>query len=239
LESACRVGNARGEAALLCSLGSLALIERPEDAPQYLEPALRIFEKLGDVHGRALALSGLAFYDRMKGRGEQAFMRYSQALADCRAVGAHIAAVDALGNMAQIQMDQENYREARQLLDEAFAQAGALKSGRIVAQLQHRVGELDIRTGDIFHAEQAFSSVLEIVKAEGDLLGEAYALAGLGGLRIRQGRYDLAEADLSAALEVSRHMDSNLIYGRVLPPMLPVERHLNSRATPTHPFRGP
>jgi DNA-binding SARP family transcriptional activator len=216
LESTCRVGNARGEAALLCSLGSLALIERPEDAPQYLEPALRIFEKLGDVHGRALALSGLAFYDRMTGSGEQAFMRYSQALADYRAIGAGIAAVDALGNMAQIQMDRENYGEARQLLDEAFAQAGTLNAGRIVAQLQHRAGELGIRTGDFFHAEQAFSSVLEIVKAEGDLLGEAYALAGLGALRIRQGRYDLAEANLSSALDVSRHMDSNLVYGRVL-----------------------
>jgi DNA-binding SARP family transcriptional activator len=216
LESTCRVGNARGEAALLYSLGSLALIERPEEAPQYLEPALRTFEKLGDVHGRALALSGLAFYDRVRGRGEQAFRRYGQALADCRAVGAGIAAVDALGNMAQIQMDQENYGAARQLLDEAFAQAGTLKAGRIMAQLQHRVGELGIRTGDFFQAEQAFNSVLEIVKAEGDLLGEAYALAGLGALRIRQGRYDLAEADLSSALDVSRHMDSNLVYGRVL-----------------------
>jgi len=216
LESACRAGNARGEAALLCSLGGLALIERPDDAPRYLEPALRTFEKLGDVHGRALALSGLAFYDRMRGCGEQAFVRYSQALADCRAVGAGIAAVDALANMAQIQMDREDYEAAGALLDEAFAQAGTLKAGRIVAQLQHRVGELGIRTGDFFRAEQAFSSALDIVKAEGDLLGEAYALAGLGALRIRQGRYDLAEANLSSALDVSRHMDSNQVYGRVL-----------------------
>lgn len=216
LEITHRMGNARGEAALLCSLGSLALIERPRDAPQYLEPALRTFEKLGDVHGRALALSGLAFYDRMGGQRDQALTRYSQALADCRAVGEDIGAVDALSNMAQIQMDRENYGEAMRLLEEAFAENGALRARRIVAQLQHRIAELRIRTGDFVDAEHALNSALDIVRTEGDLLGEAYALASLGVVRTRQGRYDTAEDNLSAALDIARHMDSNLIRGRVL-----------------------
>jgi tetratricopeptide (TPR) repeat protein len=73
-----------------------------------------------------------------------------------------------------------------------------------------------MRTDDFFGAEQALGSVLEIVKAEGDLLGEAQALAGLGVVRIRQRRYDLAEDNLSSALELSRHMDCNLVRGRVL-----------------------
>jgi DNA-binding SARP family transcriptional activator/tetratricopeptide (TPR) repeat protein len=216
LEVTHRAGNARGEAALLCSLGSLALIERPRDAAQYLEPALRTFEKLGDVHGRALALSGLAFCDRMSGHRAHALIRYSAALADCRAVGEDIGAVDALGNMAQIQMDGENYEEAERLLDEAFAQAEPLKARRIEAQLQYRVAELHRRTGDLVRAEQALGLVLDVVKAEGDLLGEAYALAGLGEVRIRQGCYDTAEANLVSALDISRHMDSNLVRGRVL-----------------------
>ncbi|HXL93333.1 MAG TPA: BTAD domain-containing putative transcriptional regulator [Streptosporangiaceae bacterium] len=219
LEITRRVGNARGEAALLCSLGCLALIERPRDAPQYLELALRIFEKLGDVHGRARALSGLAYCDRMSGHSEQALIRYSQSLADCRAVGEDIGVVEVLGNMAQIQMDRENYGDAAQLLDLAFAQDGALKARRTVAQLQYRIAELRMRTDDFFGAEQALGSVLEIVKAEGDLLGEAHALAGLGAVRIRQRRYDLAEANLSSALELSRHMDCNLVRGRVLLPL--------------------
>jgi DNA-binding SARP family transcriptional activator len=216
LEITRRVGNARGEAALLCSLGNLALIECPMDAPRYLEPALRIFEKLGDVHGRALALRGLAFHDWMSGRSEQAFIRYTQSLADCRAVGEDIGVIDALGNMAQIQMDRENYEDAAQLLDLAFAQDGAQNARRAMAQLQHRVAELRVRTGDFYGAEQALGLVLGVVEAEGDLLGKAYALAGLGAVRIRQRRYDVAEANLSSALEISRHVSCTLVRGRVL-----------------------
>jgi ATP/maltotriose-dependent transcriptional regulator MalT len=85
-----------------------------------------------------------------------------------------------------------------------------------MAQLQHRIAELCLRTGDVSGAEQALSAVLEVVAAEGDLLGEAYALAGLGAVRIRQRRFDVAEATLSSALEISRHMGCNLVRGRVL-----------------------
>jgi tetratricopeptide (TPR) repeat protein len=216
LEITRRMGNARGEAALLCSLGSLALIERPRDARHYLEPALRIFQQLRDVHGRALALNGLACCDRMSGDSERALIRYSQSLADCRAVGEDIGVVDALGNMALVQMRRENYGDAAQLLDEAFAQDGALEARRTVARLQGWVAELHMRTGDFFSAEQALTSVLENVTVGGDRLGEAYALAGLGAVRIRQRRYDIAEANLSSAVEISRQLDCNLVLGPVL-----------------------
>jgi DNA-binding SARP family transcriptional activator len=211
-----KMGNAHGEAALLCSLGILALTERPADASRYLEPALAIFERLGDPHGRGLALSGLAFWDRISGRCEEALSRYRRALADFHAADERIGEADALGNIAQIEMDRENYQAAGEVLEEALTRCRTLKAPRIVAQLQHRVADLHLRTGDFARAEQTFSSVLAIVRAEGDLLGEAYARLGLGTVRLRQGQYDLAEAELAVALDISRHMDSNLVRGRVL-----------------------
>jgi tetratricopeptide (TPR) repeat protein len=48
------------------------------------------------------------------------------------------------------------------------------------------------------------------------MVGEAYALAGLGAVRTRQGQFEFARADLSAALTLSRQMGSNLAHGRVL-----------------------
>jgi DNA-binding SARP family transcriptional activator/tetratricopeptide (TPR) repeat protein len=216
LEAVRKAGNLRGEAVLLWSLGNLALTCHPSKASRYLESALHIFERLSDIHGRALALAALAFGDRLTGRYDQGLNRYRQVLADCRTVGEKVGEVDALGNLAQIALDRENYDAARQLLDEARASCRELQAPRVVAQTEHRIAELYLRTGEWSRAEESFSATLESVSERGDLVGKAYALAGLGAVRARQGRYRLAEADLSAALDLSRNMPSNLVHGKVL-----------------------
>jgi DNA-binding SARP family transcriptional activator len=211
-----RAGNARGEAALLCSLGTMALSSsRLDEALAYLEPALRTFEELGDVPGRAQALGALAFADRLSGRFDRALSRYEQALAGCRAAGDRVGEVDALANMAQIHLDRECYDDAKLLLDQAVARSGT-QALRIAAQIEHRLGDFYLRTGDWGRAEQSFMKVLGWVREFGDLVGEAYALAALGSVRTRQRQYESARADLSAALKLSRHMVSNLVHGRVL-----------------------
>jgi DNA-binding SARP family transcriptional activator len=216
LETTRRAGNARGEAAVLCSLGNLALNGRLGEAPTYLTAALRAFQQLGDTHGRTLALAGLAFADRLGGRCEQALARYREALTGYHEVGDLVGEVDALTNMAQIQIDRDQYDDAWQLLDQAVARGRLLNAARITAQTEHRLGEFYRRTGDLWRAERSFRSVLEIVRNQGDVVGEGYALADLGRLRTLKGQYELAEADLTAALAMSRRMTSNLVHGRVL-----------------------
>ncbi|MFC0541585.1 AfsR/SARP family transcriptional regulator [Kutzneria chonburiensis] len=211
-----QAGNARGEAAVLCSLGNLALVERHQDAPQHFEPARDAFAALGDTHGHALALSGLAFCDLVEGRYEQSLRRFDEALAGFRAVGAEIGAIDALCNMAQIKMDWEDYAHAGRLLDDALSRCGQLRSTRIYAQLQYRVADLRLRTGDLAGAEQTLGAVLDVVMDTGDLLGQASTLAGLGAVKVRQGRYGSAEQDLATSLAISRRMESNPIRGRAL-----------------------
>jgi DNA-binding SARP family transcriptional activator len=216
LEAVRRAGNLRGEAALLCSLGNLALNGRLAQAPSYLEPALRAFEQLGDLGGQAMALGALGFSDRLSGNYESALARYRQSLAACQATDDLVGEVDALANLGQIHMDRENYGEARRLLDQALVRCRHIKARRISAQTEFRLGELYLGTGDWWRAEQSFRSVLQIVRAEGDLVGEAYALAALGKVRTHQGQHELASADLTAALNLSRHMIGNLVHGRVL-----------------------
>jgi DNA-binding SARP family transcriptional activator/tetratricopeptide (TPR) repeat protein len=216
LEATRRAGNTRGEAAVLCSLGNLALNGRIGEATSHFTLALGGFEQLNDTHGRTLALAGLAFADRLGGRCEQALARYREILAGYRAVGDLVGEVDALSNMAQIQIDRDQYDDAWQLLDQALSRCRLLNAPRIAAQTEHRVGEFYLRTGDLWRAEQSFRSVLEVVRSDGDLVGEGYVLADLGIIRIRRGQHELAEADLSAALAMSRRMTSNLVHGRVL-----------------------
>lgn len=216
LETTRRAGNARGEAAVLWSLGNLALNGRIGEAPSHLTAALRAFQQLGDAHGRTLALAGLAFADRLGGRCEQALAQYGEALVSYQQVGDLVGEVDALTNMAQIQMDRDQYDDAWRLLDQALSRCGQLNAPRITAQTEHRLGEFYLRTGDLWRAEQSLRSVLDIVRNEGDLVGEGYVLADLGVIWTRRGQYELAEANLSAALAMSRRMTSNLVLGRVL-----------------------
>jgi DNA-binding SARP family transcriptional activator len=216
LEVTRRSGNIRGEAALLLSLGNLAMTDQLSEAPHYLQSALQIFTRLGDLHGCALALSALAFLDRIRGNCREAFARYKQALEDCRRCGERIGEIDVLGSLAQIEMDWAHFDEARRLLDEASVLCGTLKAARAIAQTEHRRAELYLRMGAYTFAEQSFRSALAMVRDEGDLVGEAYALTGLGVIRTLRGKYSLAEPDLSAAFGITRYMPRNLVHGRVL-----------------------
>ena len=211
-----RMGNLRGHAAVLWSLGNLALRERLSDAARYLERALGIFEEIGDAHGRALAVATLGFVDRVKGRHDQALDRFEQSLAVFREVGDRVSEVDALTNIARIRQEEGKFEQAAELLDQALAICRSLRAPRLVAQTEHRLGEFFLRQGDLDRAERTFRFVLQLVRDERDLVGEAYALHSLGVVHTRQEQYALAETRLSAALSLSRRLGDNLVLGRVL-----------------------
>jgi DNA-binding SARP family transcriptional activator/predicted negative regulator of RcsB-dependent stress response len=217
LEVVRRKGNKRGEAALLCSLSGLALAEHNlDDAVRCLEPALDLFGLLRDTHGWALATRNLAYVDRQRGRYDQALSRYEEAVRRLRAVGDRIAEAHVLNNMAQIYLDKQQSEPAEDLLNEALDICRSLSARRVAAQVEHRLGELLLSKGDLTGAEAAFGSVMRAVLAGSDLVGQSYALYGLGTVRMMRGLYPRAEADLRAALEVSAQCGDRLIHGRVL-----------------------
>ncbi len=211
-----RKGNQRGEAALLCSLGGLALAgHNLDDAVHCLKPALDLFESLQDIHGWALAARNLAYVDRQHGRYDQALSRYEEAVLQLRAVGDRIAEAHVLNNMAQIYLDKRQYDHAEDLLNQALDICKSLKARRVAAQVEHRLGELRLSKGDYTGAEAAFASVMRAALAGSDLVGQAYALYGLGTVKMTRELYPRAEADLRAAIEVSAQCGDRLIQGRV------------------------
>lgn len=216
LEVVQRVGNRRGEAAVLWSLGSLALRERLSDAAQYLERALVIFGQIEDEHGRALALATLGFVHRLRGHYDEATAHFEEALVTFRAMGDRVSEVDALTNIAQIRQDEGRFSQVSDLLDGALAISRSLRAPRLMAQTEYRLGEFLLRQGELDQAERTFRGVLELVQDEHDLLGESYALQSLGAVHIQQGQYALAETRLSAALGLAQQLGDNLALGRVL-----------------------
>lgn len=210
-------GNRRGEAAVLYSLGTLAMLSRPDRAARDFTVPLGMFEDLGDVQGRALTLGGLAFAEHLSGHHDTALQQYQNALEDFRQIGDPIGEADMLTAIAQIHMDREQHDVAAELLNGALAIGQEQAARRVVAQAEYAIGQLYLRRGRLQQAEDTFSSALLTMRgASNDPVIQAYALAGLGITRCRQGRFAVAEADLSAALETARGSGDLLVRGQVL-----------------------
>ena len=216
LDTARRAGNRLGEAAMLYSLGHLEMAERPTSAVRLFQLALTAFERIGHGHGQALALTGLAFIDRLNGDHEQAEARYSAALGIFRQAPDQVGVVDCLTSMAQIRADREEFEAARALLDEALTACETLAAPRTVAQTDYRMGSFLLRTGDLPRAERHLRLSLQVVRDEGDAVGEVYALHALATAHTRQGRHAIADAEFCAALDLSRQVGEKLVHGRVL-----------------------
>jgi DNA-binding SARP family transcriptional activator/tetratricopeptide (TPR) repeat protein len=209
-------GNRRGEAALLYSLGSLETAVNLTAAGGYFEQALSTFEEISDDQGQALALVGLAFIERHRGRYELALPRYQSAVEWFRAAEDRAGEAYTLKTMAQIHADWRDFDTSQRLLDRARSICAELGSIRLAAQVEYEVGELELRRGDLHAAARAFVTVLQQTLHNGDVIGQAYALAGLGNARRLIGDLAAAQSALDEAHELTRGLDDRLIHGRVL-----------------------
>jgi len=214
LDAVRRAGNRHGEASLLYSLALLALGERPSDASWMLGRAQALFDELGDVHGLALTCSGLAVVDRLSGRYAEALVRYRAALGGFERVGDLVGKSHVRRDMVQIHMDQQRYDVAEQLLHEALAVCRKLGAHRVTAQTEYQQAELHLRTGRLDEAERSFEAARQAAGEVRDIVGQAYAMLGLGITRSARGEPDRAERDLRAALDLADQTDNLLIRGR-------------------------
>ncbi|HEY1623408.1 MAG TPA: BTAD domain-containing putative transcriptional regulator [Streptosporangiaceae bacterium] len=210
------VGNKRGEAALLYSLGTLEASVRITTASSYFEQSLKIFDEIGDNQGRALALSGLALVDCLNGDYDEALARYRLAIAGFREIEDRASEAYALKSMAQISADRLDCAAAERMLDDALSMARKLGAPRLTAQIEHALAELQLRRGRAEPAADGLSTVLRLAREAGDIVGEAFALASLGNARRMLGDFAAAESALTASLDLAGRADNRLIRGRSL-----------------------
>ncbi|GAA0381512.1 BTAD domain-containing putative transcriptional regulator [Microbispora corallina] len=217
LEATRQSGNARGQAALLYSLGSLCISEqRFVDAQRSFEASVELFRQVGEDQGVALAVRNLGFLDRMNGRFDAAMKRYQQALEIFRTTGDQVAAAYALQNLARLKLECDDLDGVMPLLSEALTLSKAGGSRRVCAQVLHRMGHLHLQSDDLTQAEEAFREALAVVRDIGDPTGEAYALHGLGMARMRRGNFAEAESALRQAQTLAGTSHHQLAEARVL-----------------------
>ncbi|WP_370964010.1 BTAD domain-containing putative transcriptional regulator [Amycolatopsis sp. cg9] len=195
--------NRRGEAALLCSLGSLHLSRaRPDAAAEPLARALATFEELGDAHGKAMAHRNLALLDEARGAEAQAQARFECALIEFRLAGDPVGEAYVLGRLAQTELDAGREERAGAYLAEALRICDRTATPRVEVQLRYRLGGLLMRQGRHEEAAELLAGLLTRARAARDLAGEARILHRLGLAHAGLGRRDSAERLLREALEL-------------------------------------
>jgi DNA-binding SARP family transcriptional activator/Tfp pilus assembly protein PilF len=216
LHAVLQAGNKRGEAAMLCSLGSLHQTTADHLCTNELDKALELFEDLQDLHGQALTLRNLAFIDRTAGRLERALDRYERAITSFQEVNDTVAQAHGLVGLAQVHLDLRRFPEAERALDDSLGLCVRTGNKRVEAQVWQRLGDLYLSQDQLENAKNAFESALRLVNSMKDRVGEVFALCGLGVTYTRQQNLGEAEKLLQRALEMCGMVSAHLGEGRVL-----------------------
>jgi DNA-binding SARP family transcriptional activator/tetratricopeptide (TPR) repeat protein len=213
LQASRKAGDLRGTAAMLLARGEQHWVrQRIGSASRDLEAALRLFRESGDDHGAALAMYNLASVARLAGRADDARAKLQQALSALRAAGDAESVAHVLQKLAQLALDGARPDEARELLAEALALCQGRPMGRVAAQVRFRLGETELLRSQPGRAAEWFEQALVLVRAVGDVAGEAYVLQGLGLAKVRQGDLTAARAALLRAAEVAEAAGDRMVH---------------------------
>ncbi|WP_211240850.1 AfsR/SARP family transcriptional regulator [Hamadaea tsunoensis] len=207
LEAVRAAGDRRGDAALLCSIGSLHLSRsRFDEAEAAITPALAGFLELGDVAGIALARRNLGLLHQLRREDEAALGQYRQALAGFEQTGDPIGQAHILSQQAQIALRGDAYEEAAGLLHRALGLSQGVGNRRVEVQVRYRLSGLMLSQGRHADAEDLLNGLLELVRATGDVVGQGRILHRLGVLSAELGRIPEARRLLREALALQQQV---------------------------------
>ncbi|MGN9913456.1 AfsR/SARP family transcriptional regulator [Phytohabitans sp. LJ34] len=212
LAAARQVGDRRGQAAILCSLGALSMAtQRFTEARKELIESLHLFRELSDDRGGAWALSQIGHIDRLCGHLEGAASHCDQALSTLRRIHDNAGAAHVLHDLAALCIERDQPDEAMRLLGEAQRLNRDGDSRYAEARIAHRLGHTYLMTGKHTAALSEFRRALQLAREIGNPLLEAAALYGLGVTHLGLGKPEEADNVLSAALTLAELSDQRFI----------------------------
>ncbi|WP_433338025.1 AfsR/SARP family transcriptional regulator [Spirillospora sp. CA-294931] len=200
LLAARRAEDPRGEAAMLCSLGSLALSRRSfDEAAAMLGAAEKRYQESGDRHGYALVLRNIASLDQAKGHLKEALATYEEALGHLEAVSDKAAQAHVLCAIGEIKLGLDDHAEARRAGEKALALTRAIGNRHLYAKVLNLLGETCLEQGDWRQTEKRVRQALNGAGPAGSPLSQIYTLSGIGAVRMHQGVPRSAEISLRLA----------------------------------------
>ncbi|WP_406737670.1 tetratricopeptide repeat protein [Streptomyces sp. NBC_00853] len=216
LAAARRAGSARGEAAMLRSLGSLAINQRRyQSAQDSLMPALELFRGAGDAHGSAQVLRLLAICAHFRSDLAHAARYVEEAMDVFVRLGDVREAAHAMGLFAQVEVERGNLARGIELSELAVAKSREGGLWRAEAQSLHWLAEALLRGGEPGRAAAASRRAVKLTQAGGDRVGETYALRALGDALWRSGEFVESHSVLGRAREIADELADDFLIARI------------------------
>jgi predicted ATPase len=172
---------------------------RDGDAQPLLEQAIRFFKKADQRYFHALAVVHLGNAELGLGNVEQARAYHEEALAEARVIDENWLISFALNNLGEVARTQGQFDQARKYYEECESLLRATGDRGDVARFVHNLGYIAQHEEDFELAESLFRKSLAMFRRLGNRRGIAECLAGLAGLKARQGQTEWGALLLSAA----------------------------------------
>jgi tetratricopeptide (TPR) repeat protein len=182
-----------GNAVALINMG------RDRDAQPFLQEALQLFEEQKNAPFHAFTLIHLGNVELGLGNPEQARALHTEALGEARAVGENWMISFALNNLGEVARTLGQYDLARKYYEECEALLRDTGDQGDLARFAHSLGYVAQSEGDATRAEAQFRKSLAMFRRLGNRRGIAESMAGLAGLKARQGQAYWGAAMLTAA----------------------------------------
>ncbi len=185
-----------GKAVVLINMG------RDSEAQPMLEQAKALFKEQHIVPFHAITLIHLGNAELGLGHLEQARAYHEEALAEARVINENWLISFALNNLGEVARTQGQFDSARKYYEECESLLRATGDRGDVARFVHNLGYIAQYEEDFELAESQFRKSLTMFRRLGNRRGIAECLAGLAGLKARQGQIEWGAIMLSAAESV-------------------------------------
>ena len=186
-------------AALLGNGVALINMGRDSEARSYLEQAGALAEQLHMDYFREFIVVHLGNVELGLGHPDKARALIEEAYAEARAINDSWLLAFALNNLGEVARTQGQYDKALAYYEECQALLRDTGDQGDQARFVHTLGYIAQHEGDLVKAEAQFRKSLVLFRRLGNRRGMAECMAGLAGLRARQGGAEWGAVMLSAA----------------------------------------
>jgi tetratricopeptide (TPR) repeat protein len=188
---------------LLLMINAIAYVSMGRDrtAQPLLREALELFEQQNLPYFHIITIVLLGNVQLGLSNLEQARALYEEATVRARVLGENWTLSFALSNLGDVARIEGQYELAGQYYDECetlLSETGDIGTGDL-ARFVHNLGYVAQHDGDFTRAESRFRKSLTIFRRLGNRRGIAECLAGLAGLKARQGEAQWGATLLSTA----------------------------------------
>ena len=181
------IGNRRGEADALRTLGDTIGASDHSGAIKFFEEALSIQEQIGDVAGQAAALNEMGVQYANLGDHVTAMRNYQRSLSLYRGVDDKVHAITLLGNVANERLGLGQLEQAEQSYREVLRAAEKFGVSYNAGTAAYNLGTIRQVRGDLSGAKKWFQRSLAVFQEKDDRFSRTYSLYSLGEVAMLQG----------------------------------------------------